>query len=875
MSLLPGTRLGVYEVVAKLGEGGMGEVYRARDTKLDRDVALKILPESFASDPERLMRFEREAKTLASLNHPNIAAIYGIEDPSTGSGQVALVMELVEGEDLSERIARGAIPLDEALPIAKQIAEALAAAHEQGIIHRDLKPANIKIRDDGTIKVLDFGLAKAVGQDPRTSGPQYLVNSPTITSPAMTMRGVILGTAAYMSPEQAKGKVVDKRSDIWAFGCVVYEMLTGTRAFAGETLTDVLAAVVRADPDWTRLPAGTPFAVRRVLMRCLRKDVGTRLRDVGDVAIDLAEIDSGTAAPMPPRGSPVPRAMFWVTASVIAIGAAGAGWFGSRSFVSPAAAPVSYQRVTFQRGSVHSARFDTAGREVLYSAAWDGGDVALFSTLVGSNEMQTSSLPPADVLSVSKQGELLVLSKTPGAQWKRPFGQTGTLLRSSRGGAARTLAENVLLAEWMPEGDQVAAVRREGTEWLIERPLGTVVRRTPNIVNGLRVSPDGQWLAVAEKAIGLGNTWSIVFIDGAGNARRFDAGVAGDYLDVAWAPHVHEIWFNGYQGADPEWQAMDTNGRSRSLLRAPMPLRIMDVAADGRVLAERSNTRYGVMGLAPGESRERDYSWLDSTELDAVSGDGRTLLLTEFGEGVGFTNWVVGLRSVERPGVARLTGGQAFGLSPDGKWALTMRQGSSPNLVLVPIGAGAPVTLPPGDIVNFVTGSVTPDGAHVVFAGSEKGTGARYFRQAITAGRPEPITPADRAGNFSNDLGTRPVSPDGKTLAVVDRQHRLVLYGIGGSGNSQETIVPRISALSILRWSLDGCCVYLTDGALVPTIRKVNVATGHSTVVRRLDAIDPVGLVMIYAIQIADDDRVYYYTFQRVLSDLFIVEGVR
>lgn len=238
---------------------------------------------------------------------------------------------------------------------------------------------------------------------------------------------------------------------------------------------------------------------------------------------------------------------------------------------------------------------------------------------------------------------------------------------------------------------------------------------------------------------------------------------------MAWAPHVHEIWFNGYQGADPEWQAMDTDGRSRALLRAPMPLRIMDVAADGRVLAERSNTRYGVMGLAPGESRERDYSWLDSTELDAVSGDGRTLLLTEFGEGVGFTNWVVGLRSVERPGVTRLTGGQAFGLSPDGKWALTMRQGSSPTLVLVPIGAGMPVTLPTGDLVDFATGSVTADGAQVVFAGSEKGIGARYFRQAIAGGRPEPITPADRAGNFSSDLGTRPVSPDGKTLAVVDR----------------------------------------------------------------------------------------------------------
>jgi serine/threonine protein kinase len=247
LALPPGTRLGPYEVSALLGEGGMGQVYRARDTKLDRDVALKILPESFASDPDRLMRFEREAKTLASLNHPNIAAIYGIEDR-------ALVMELVEGEDLSARIARGPIPLDEALPIAKQIAEALDTAHQQGIIHRDLKPANIKVRDDGAVKVLDFGLAKALAaDDPTTSSLQQ-----TITSPAMTMHGMILGTAAYMSPEQARGKAVDKRADIWSFGCVVYEMLTGRMPFAGEDVSLTLSSVLRLEPDWSAIPVATP-----------------------------------------------------------------------------------------------------------------------------------------------------------------------------------------------------------------------------------------------------------------------------------------------------------------------------------------------------------------------------------------------------------------------------------------------------------------------------------------------------------------------------------------------------------------------------------------------------------------------------------------
>src|SRR6266566_847936 len=261
MPLTSGTRLGPYEILVAIGEGGMGQVYRARDTRLNRDVALKVLPDSFANDADRLARFTREAQTLASLNHPNIAHIHGLEE---SGGVRALVMELIEGDDLSQRIARGAIPLDEALPIAKQIANALEAAHEQGIIHRDLKPANIKVTRDGVVKVLDFGLAKlAEAPAPSAGGPTALSMSPTITSPAMmTGVGVILGTAAYMAPEQAKGREADKRSDVWAFGCVLYEMLTGTRPFDGEDVSDTLANVLKIDPDWSALPSEIPPAIR-------------------------------------------------------------------------------------------------------------------------------------------------------------------------------------------------------------------------------------------------------------------------------------------------------------------------------------------------------------------------------------------------------------------------------------------------------------------------------------------------------------------------------------------------------------------------------------------------------------------------------------
>ena len=302
MALTLGARLGPYEIIAQIGAGGMGEVYRATDTNLGRDVALKVLPDTFAQDSERLARFEREAKTLASLNHSNIAIIHGFEK---APGLRALVMELVEGPTLADRLAQGAglsahaLPIDETLAIAKQIAEALEAAHEQGIIHRDLKPSNIKLRPDGTVKVLDFGLAKAM--EPTGVMASRLSESPTITTPAMTQAGVILGTAAYMSPEQARGKVVDKRADIWAFGCVLYEMLAGRRVFESDEVSETLAAVLTKDPDWGALPADTPAAIRRLLRRCLARDQRARLPDIGSARLD---IDDARTEPRLPTVDP-------------------------------------------------------------------------------------------------------------------------------------------------------------------------------------------------------------------------------------------------------------------------------------------------------------------------------------------------------------------------------------------------------------------------------------------------------------------------------------------------------------------------------------------------------------------------------------------
>jgi serine/threonine protein kinase/Tol biopolymer transport system component len=385
LALTPGIRLGVYDITAQIGEGGMGQVFRATDTKLKRQVAIKILPPAVAADAERLARFQREAEVLASLNHPNIAAIYGLEE---SGGMTALVMELVEGEDLAQRITRGAMPLDEALPIAKQIAEALEAAHEQGIIHRDLKPANIKVRADGTVKVLDFGLAKALeaGRAGQAGGAgrESPSMSPTITTPAMTQAGMILGTAAYMSPEQARGKTVDRRADIWAFGAVLFEMLTARRAFAGEDITDTIVSVISKEPDWPALPAPTPVGLRRLLSRCLKKDPKARLRDIGEARVQIEELLSGAPEEMAttasvsaassgtaPR-SALARALPWTVSGIFAVALVAALLASAPWRPAPVPPETRVEITTPATDQPTSFALSPDGRQLVFVATSDG-----------------------------------------------------------------------------------------------------------------------------------------------------------------------------------------------------------------------------------------------------------------------------------------------------------------------------------------------------------------------------------------------------------------------------------------------------------------------------------------------------------------------
>ena len=461
MALTSGTRLGVYEVIASIGAGGMGEVFRARDTKLNRDVALKVLPDSFASDPDRLARFTREAQMLAALNHPNIAHIHGFED---GGSVRAIVMELVEGDDLSQRIALGAIPLDEALPIAKQIADALETAHDQGIIHRDLKPANIKLRSDGTVKVLDFGLAKAL--EPASATSANVTASPTITSPAaMTGVGVILGTAAYMAPEQAKGRPADKRADIWALGCVLYEMVTGLRAFSGEDVAETLAHILTKEPDWTALPASTPTPIRRLLRRCLEKDRRRRLADAADARLEMDEAlaSSGDASAMslPMQKAAWVRALPWAV-----VGLLGAGLGLLLVLWAPwhQTAPLGVTRTTITHSGAAALTQSGFGRDIALSP---DGRRLVYS---GNNGTQLfvralDALEPVAIATGTDGALLPFLS--PDGQWVG-FANTSFEIRkvAITGGAATTIArvDGILQgATWAADDTIVFATNRLDT----------------------------------------------------------------------------------------------------------------------------------------------------------------------------------------------------------------------------------------------------------------------------------------------------------------------------------------------------------------------------------------------------------------------------
>jgi Tol biopolymer transport system component len=854
MSLAPGIRLGPYEVVAPLGAGGMGEVWRARDTKLDREVALKFLPESFAREPERLARFQREAKVLASLNHTSIAAIYGFHEYD---GYLFLAMELVPGEDLAVLLKKGSVPFSEAVDFARQIAEALEVAHEHGVVHRDLKPANIKLTPDGKVKVLDFGLAKAL--DPTAaSGPgRDATMSPTITSLG-TVAGVILGTAAYMSPEQARGRSVDKRADIWAFGCVLFEMLTGKIAFAGETISDTMAAVLTREPVWSALPPSVPARVRDLMERCLRKDPKDRLRDIGDARIELA--DPARWGPSPAPRPVAARSRLLPLAAAIAVVAAlvAGAWFGRRSAHTE---PPAFRPLTFGRGTVHSARFAPDEQTVIYGAAYEGRPLALFSTRIDGFESRPIDVPSADIAGMSKDGQMaLLLGRHYEGSWLR----VGTLAQVAlAGGAPREILENVYDADISPDGKEFAVVVTDGDDQVLQYPIGKEIARSHGWIGQPRIAPDGKRIVYVDHRVWADDLGEIK-IAGADGKIALVAPERQYTQGVCWSPDGRDVWFtHGDEIRGGVLSRVSPGDTPRVVLRSPTFLRLQDVSKDGHVLLLSDETRATVAGELAGDTSERVYSFWDNDQVAGISQDG-SLFVGSNASVVQNGEYAVFFRRRDAPPV-QLGMGLGAGLTPDGKFAfLANLTGSHATLTVQPIGPGPSRTIDFGGLMLEITPhqrvSCSSDGRRIAFVLAKPGGGSAMYVMDLDGGPPRKVSPEGAAGGI--------ISPDGTRVMVSDRKRGF--YVVSAAGSEPVTIegVPRSD--TPLAWSPDGRSILSSDRTLPPRIYRTEIVGGRRELVRELVSADPAGIVYGWLIM-SPDGRFYLGRFRRMLTTVVYV----
>jgi Tol biopolymer transport system component len=861
MTLSAGTRLGPYEILGQIGAGGMGEVYRAKDARLGREVAIKVLPASLSADADRLRRFEQEAKAAGVLNHPNITAVYDI---GSYDGAPYVVQELLEGETLRSLLAGGRLPLRKTIDYSLQVAHGLAAAHEKGIVHRDLKPENLFVTRDGRVKILDFGLAKLTHQE---EGAQ-VTNLPTAT--AGTEPGVVLGTLGYMSPEQVRGKPAEARSDIFSFGAILYEMLSGKRAFHGDSAADTMSAILKEDPpDLSVTNQAISPGLERVVRHCLEKNPEQRFHSAHDVAFALEALSGTSGSQVAPltaarTGGRSLRVPLAAAATAVLLAAGLAFWLGRRGASARAAdtgGPVSvHQRLTFRRGNVLFARFTADGQTVVYGASWGDRPAEVFLTRVGSPETRPLGIPNASLLSVSPSGELAILMKNTNL-----YGTVGagTLARVPlAGGTPRQILEDVVGADWSPDGNALAVVRLVDGHPILEYPIGKRLHAASQFL-AVRVSPDGAKVAVIEWE---GANFIIDVLDAAGHRTPLAKGFT--FVDaLAWHPSGREIWFDAVDAQDRAGIfAVDLSGRVR-LVAPTTDLEVLhDIAKDGSVLVERELSTREIDFSSDG-GRERDLSWLDQSELACLSADGRTLLFSESGEGGG-PNGSVYLRATDGSPAVRLGDGRAQDLSPDGKWALTVvTSNGAANLVLLPTGAGEPKAVPAEGLQVLGGGFLPPDGKRIGFIGIEAGHRARAYVMDLAGGKPVAFTPE----GVTNGAG---LSPDGKTMAATGPDERPRLYPISGGGEPR--LIPGLEPKDVpIQWSSDG--QYLTIaryGELPLKLYRYTLATAKKALWKELMPSDRTGLVRIENVAVTRDGKSYAYSFNRVTaSDLFRVTG--
>ena len=857
MSLAADTQLGPYKIIALIGAGGMGEVYRARDTRLLRDVALKVLPESFTVDPDRLRRFEQEARAVAALNHPNIVSVY---DVGNAGGVHYIVSELLEGETLRQIISASGMPARKAIELAVQLAQGLATAHVQGVVHRDLKPENVFVTRSGRLKILDFGLAKL-------HRPETLAETVDGVTVAQTSVGQVLGTVGYMSPEQVRGEAADQRSDIFSFGTILYEMLCGQRAFKRNTGAETMTAILNEEPtEFSRQSAAIPPALERIVRHCIEKQPGQRFQSAQDIAFALESVTGSSSSSTTSTMPAPPARKGWIAPALAALVLLVAAGLGLRAWLQPSGVALhpKLHRITFRRGTIWNARFTPDGN-LIYGAAWEGRPEELFVAENGSTESRPLGLQTTDILAISGSGELGVSTNR---HFVMGFESAGMLARAPRGGGApRDIADDVEYADWSPDGVSIAVVRRVAGKVRLEYPLGKVLYETAGWVSHPRVSPDGKLVAFVDHAYQRDDDGMIAVVDGEGKKKT----LTGEFVSVqglAWWPGTNEVWFTGTtSGSSRELHAVTLAGKERLVYLGTGTLTLHDISKDGRVLFSRDDLRAGMIGLAPGETKERDLSWHDWTVPRDISDDGKLVAFDETGEAGGETGGLY-VRGTDGSPAVRLGDGRTPSLSPDGKWALALNASSGRRLVELPTGAGDSRPISTGE-VQVHQAFFLPDGRHILELGSVPGGhGLRLWLQSIDEAKPLPVTPEGVSIAYRSCI-----SPDGQQVAAQDPEGKITIYPLA-TGSSR--IVPNTQSGDVpVQWTPDKKSLLVGRREVPSKIFMIDLSTGQRKLFRSFSPADPTGLFSNTPPQFSLDLKSYVYTYQRITSDLYVVDGLK
>jgi serine/threonine protein kinase/Tol biopolymer transport system component len=851
---LIGQTVSHYRVIEKLGGGGMGVVYKAEDTRLGRRVALKFLPRELARDQQMLQRFRQEARAASALNHPNICTIHDIDEYE---GQPFIAMELLEGETLKNHIAGKPMKIGVLLELAIQIAHALDAAHSRGIVHRDLKPENLFVTKDGRAKILDFGLAKLIR--PQVPGAAH-TEPATKLFDAETESGVIMGTVGYMSPEQVRGETVDHRSDIFSFGAILYEMLGGKRAFQGSSGVETMNAILKEDPpELSKVKPEVSPALVRLVNHCLEKDPEKRFQSVRDLVFDVEALPFSESGAQPETLTPVRpkwKTGLILTGTLLLAGLALAAFFIGKQagFVSGEKAgktPVSFRRLSFRLGNIHSARFAPDGQTVIYSAMWEGDTLQLFSTRPETPESRPLGVQDANILAISSLGELALLLRP---SWP-VFGSKGTLARMPiTGSVPREVLENVVAADWSPDGTRLAVARHTGERGRLEFPIGKLLYEA-TWINSPRLSPKGDLIAFAD-------TSSLSVVNLAGEKKTLSS-KGWVTSGLAWSPSGEEIWFDSPDtGFRSTIYAVTLSGRERFVARMTDFLSLQDISRDGRVLLSRHYHRKGIYCLAPGQTKERDLSWLDWGHVADMSADGKTLLFTENGQGGG-AKGAVYIRKTDGSGAVPLGEGDAQALSPDGKWALSIH---SSQLVLLPVGAGEsrPLT---DDQISCQRAKWFPDGKRILLVGSERDHGVNTFILDLESGKRSPVRPEGMEAIL--------VSPDGQWIVVRGSQREFSLLPMSGG---EPRLIPGLAVKDEpIQWSRDGHSIYVrqnVEGTAAVQVFRFDLSTGRKELWKEF-VLDPARYFTVLPIVLTPDGKSYAYTYGRIISDLYLVEGLK